>query len=126
MVIDPNSSRSHEAQILLEEQTQSLLSAYLQKEISMKRFSRARDATHLMMLSDLVKELLSGYTNLNDSIVHQMDWLCPLLTSCAQAKDPSIQKAMRVIIDRLISGGNDAIAAKVPAEEKMEKTVADV
>jgi hypothetical protein len=134
MVHDLGANRANEVQSLLEEQTQSLLSVYLQKERSMKRAPEARDTTHLMMLSDLVKGLLAGYSNLNDASLLQMEWLCPLLTSCSQSKDPSIQSAIQTIVDRaLMAGapkGNDAAesidetaAAKAPAEKKI---VADV
>ena len=85
------------------------------------------------MLSDLAKDLLASYIDLNDTTLLRMDWLPPLLTSFAQSNDASIQKAIQMIIDRALNAGisegidsaerDDVAAAKALAEEKL---VADV
>jgi hypothetical protein len=107
MSSDVYTSRWEEVQSLLEEETKSLLLAYLQKERKHKRFPSHQDAAHLKMLSELVKALLVGYNSWKDERLLQMAWLCPLLTSCVQSKDPSIQQAMQTIIDRVLKGSVD-------------------
>lgn len=132
---DIEGNRANEVQSLLEEQTQSLLSAYLQKERTMKRASPPRDATHLMMLSDLVKDLLSCYISLGDESLLQMDWLCPLLTSCARSNDPSIREAVQTILDRALKAGVSEASGVIASSEEQaasaeasatKKIVADV
>ena len=125
---DPEAKRAAEVQSLLEEQTQSLLSAYLQKERTIKRSASPQVATHLMMLSDLVKDLIASYADLDEASLLRMDWLCPLLVSCSRSKDPSIRETVQVLLDRVLKAGDsengeDAAGAKVEATEKL---VADV
>ena len=107
MAGDVQTSRSEEVQSLFEEETKSLLSAYLQKERKSKTFPFPQDAAHLKMLSEVVKDLLVGYNSLKDERLFQMPWLCPLLTSCIQSKDPSIRQAMQKIMDRVLKGSVD-------------------
>lgn len=135
---DLESSRGNEVHCLLEEQTQSLLGAYLQKESSVERTSVPNEVTHLMMLSDLLKELLASYSNADDPSLLRMDWLCPLLTSFARSTDPAVQETVQLILDRALKIGEakeiddveraaadeavDAVVAPAPTE----KMVADV
>lgn len=107
MAGDVQTSRSEEVQSLLEEETKSLLSAYLQKERKSKKFPSPQDAAHLKLLSEVVKDLLVGYNRLKDERLFQMAWLCPLLTSCIQSKDPSIRQAMQKIMDRVLKSSVD-------------------
>jgi hypothetical protein len=107
MSSDVYTYRSEEVESLLEEETKSLLLAYLQKERKNKRFPSHQDAAHLKMLSELVKALLAGYNSLNDERLLQMPWLCSLLTACVQSKDPAIQQAMQTIMDRVLKGSVD-------------------
>lgn len=129
MMNDLEASRATEVQSLLEEQTQSLLSAYMLKERSIKRTSAPRDATHLMMLSDLVKDLLASYNSLDDASLLRVDWLCPLLTSCARSNDQSIRESVQTILERAlktgISDSNDH-ETEVTNVAAVEKFVADV
>jgi hypothetical protein len=134
MAGDVQTGRSEEVQSLLEEETKSLLSAYLQKERKSKKFLSPQDTAHLKMLSEVVKDLLAGYNSLKDERLFQMPWLCPLLTSCIQSKDLSIRQAMQQIMDRVLKGSVDergeasesneeAESAKKPAVE--ERDIAD-
>ena len=131
----PEAKRAAEVQSLLEEQTQSLLSAYLQKERTIKRSASPQDATHLMMLSDLVKDLVASYAELDEAALLGMDWLRPLLVSCSQSKDPSVRETVQVILDRVLKAGDseNARAAESDDEatagskvEATEKLIADV
>lgn len=97
------SSRSEEARSLLEDETQSLLTAYLRRERSRKVVS-PEHKEHLKMLSELAKDLLQGYNNLEDEQLMHMAWLCPVLTSCIQAHDPAIRKLMQMVMDRVLKG----------------------
>jgi len=136
MTSDLEASRAGEVQSLLKEQTQSLLSAYLQKERRIERTSTPQDVTHLMMLSDLVKDMIASYISLDDASLLQMDWLCPLLTSCTRSNDPSIREAVQTILDRALKAddaveddavecnGNDEATSTMVATA--EKIVADV
>jgi hypothetical protein len=122
MSSDVYTSRSEEVQSLLEEETKSLLLAFLQKERKNKRFPSHQDAAHLKMLSELVKALLDGYNSLKDEMLLQLAWLCPLLTSCVQSKDPAIQQAMQLIMDRMLTGSVDEFGDTVDRNEGAETT----
>lgn len=105
MESDLDANRAREVQSLLEEQTQSLFAAFVQNEKSVQRKSTPNGVTRLMMFSDLVKDLLTIYSSIEDEYLVQMDWLCPLLSSYARSVDPSIQEAIQVILDRAIKAG---------------------
>lgn len=133
--LEARSSRANEVQSLLEEQTKSLLSVYLQNERSIESNSTPHAATRLLMLSDLVKDLLERYRSLDDASLLRMDWLCPLLTSCARSKDPSIQVAVQTILDHALKASDpenhDSASDKCNNDETVpdkvaEKIVADV
>jgi hypothetical protein len=130
---DPEGNRANEVQSLLEAQTQSLMSAYVQKERTIEKTSSPRDMTHLMMLSDLVKDLLDGYSQLDDASLLRMDWLCPLLTSCSRSNDTSIREAVQSVLDRALKAADSkpSNTAENPSDSeaavtKNEKLVADV
>lgn len=122
MAGDVQTSRSEEVQSLLEEETKSLLSAYLQKERKNKKFPSPQDAAHLKMLSEVVKDVLVGYNSLKDERLFQMAWLCPLLTSCIQSNDSSIRQAMQKIMDRVLKGSVDERGDTSESNEGAETT----
>ena len=70
MAGDVQISRSEEVQSLFEEEMKSLLLAYLQKERERKSktFPFPQDAAHLKMLSEVVKDLLVGYSFSTETI----------------------------------------------------------
>jgi hypothetical protein len=72
----------------------------------MEKTSSQRDMTHLVMLSDLVKDLLAGYSQVDDASLLRMDWLCPLLTSCSRSNDTSIREAVQSILDRALEAAD--------------------
>ena len=133
---DLDANRAREVQGLLEEQTQSLLAAFVQNEKSAQRKSTPDGVTRLMMLSDLVKDLLTIYSSIDDEYLIQMDWLCPLLSSYARSVDPSIQEAVQLILDRALKAGEpeeggDLVESAgdddhTSANDVGEKKVADV
>mmetsp|Transcript_17953 Transcript_17953/g.32480 ORF Transcript_17953/g.32480 Transcript_17953/m.32480 type:complete len:140 (+) Transcript_17953:824-1243(+) len=58
---------------------------------------RRHKVTQFMMRFDLSKELgVASCGTLDDPSLLQPNWLCPLLTPCAQSTDSSVQEAMDI------------------------------
>ena len=96
-------SRQASAQALIKDQTQKLVSAYLEKEESLSKSSQRGPADgHLFnRLSTLVKEMLAGYGALPEEHLRQMAWLNPVLSSCIHTQNESIRIAIQKLVKRL-------------------------
>ena len=96
-------TRQASAQALIKDQTQKLVSAYLEKEESLSKSGKRGSAdNHLYnRLSTLVKEMLAGYGALPEEHLRQMAWLNPVLSSCIHTQNESIRIAIQKLVKRL-------------------------
>jgi hypothetical protein len=96
-------SRQAAAQSLIKEQTQSLVTAFLEKEASVSKEGKksALDANLFNRLTSLVKDILAGYDKLPDEHLALMSWLNPVLSSCIHTSNESIRIAIQKLVKRL-------------------------
>jgi hypothetical protein len=96
-------SRQASAQTLIKDQTQSLISAFLEKEAAVAKGGKksSLDTNLFNRLTSLAKEMLSGYAKLPDEHLHQMAWLNPVLSSCIHTSNESIRVAIQKLVKRL-------------------------
>lgn len=96
-------SRQASAQTLIKDQTQSLISAFLEKEAVVAKGGKksSLDTNLFNRLTSLVKEMLSGYDKLPDEHLQQMAWLNPVLSSCIHTSNESIRVAIQKLVKRL-------------------------
>ena len=96
-------SRQASAQTLIKDQTQSLISAFLEKEAVVAKGGKksSLDTNLFNRLTSLAKEMLSGYDKLPDEHLHQMAWLNPVLSSCIHTSNESIRVAIQKLVKRL-------------------------
>jgi hypothetical protein len=111
-VVDPSEAdgsavgaRSTATHALLEEQTQSLLSAFLTMEAALVDGpTRPWHESHMELLTTLVKQLVEGYERLEDKVLFEMPWLCPILSTCIQSRNESIRLAVHELVQRVFKG----------------------
>jgi hypothetical protein len=96
-------SRQASAQTLIKDQTQSLVSAFLEKEAAAAKGGNksSLDTNLFNRLTSLVKEMFSGYEKLPDEHLHQMAWLNPVLSSCIHTSNESVRVAIQKLVKRL-------------------------
>lgn len=91
-----------EAQKVVKEQTQKLLSACVSKESAGLQKGCSNEDRELGKASTtLVLAFLSGFDSLNVEHLHHLDWLNPVLLSwCTRSKTESIQKAVHDLLEK--------------------------
>jgi Sec7-like guanine-nucleotide exchange factor len=96
-------SRPAQAQALLKEQTQSLVSIFLEKEarVGAEGKKLVLDIKLLEKLTALVKDMLAGYCKLPEDQVSQMTWLTPILSSCMSTGNEDIRLAIQKLANKL-------------------------
>ena len=96
-------SRQASAQSLIKDQTQTLVSAYLEKEETLSKSSKRTSADNYLFnkLTSLVKEMLAGYGALSEDHLREMAWLNPVLSSCIHTQNESIRIAIQKLVKRL-------------------------
>jgi hypothetical protein len=97
-------SRQAAAQALIKEQTQSLVTAFLEKEASLSKEGKksALDTNLFNRLTSLVKDMLAGYDKLTDEHLGLMSWLNPVLSSCIHTSNESVRIAIQKLVKRLV------------------------
>jgi hypothetical protein len=97
-------SRQAAAQALIKEQTQSLVTAFLEKEAALSKEGKksALDTNLFNRLTSLVKDMLAGYDKLTDEHLGLMSWLNPVLSSCIHTSNESVRIAIQKLVKRLV------------------------
>ncbi|KAL3918887.1 MAG: hypothetical protein SGILL_004029 [Bacillariaceae sp.] len=90
-------SRQASAQALVKEQTEALVSLFLEKESSVTGDGKksALDVKLFEKLIFLVKDMLAGYAKLPEEHLTQMPWLNPVLTSCMNTGNEDVRLAIQ-------------------------------
>jgi len=91
-------SRQAQAQNLIKEQTQSLVSEFLEKE------ALAPDGKEdhvLDRVTGLVRDMLTGYDKLPEEHLSHMGWLSPVLSSCIHTSNEPIRIAIQKLLQKL-------------------------
>jgi hypothetical protein len=92
-------NRTATAHAVVRDQTQSLISAFLNLEASINIDKpHPVDTALFARLTALVTDLLSGYEKLDDETLRHLTWLSPVLSSCIQSSNQSI----RMVVQRLV------------------------
>lgn len=89
-------SRQAAAQTLVEEQTQALVSVFLEKEATVADGKKTALEVKLFdRLRNLVQDMLAGYSKLPDEHLSQMSWLNPVLSSCIHTGNEEIRLSIQ-------------------------------
>ncbi len=96
-------SRQASGQMVIKEQTQSLVTAFLEKEATVANEGKpsSLDVKVFERLTILVKDMLAGYGNIPDEHLALMSWLNPVLSSCIHTENESIRLAIQKLVKRL-------------------------
>jgi hypothetical protein len=96
-------SRQASAQALVKEQTQDLVSAFLEKEAIVAGDGKksSLDIALFNRLTTLVKDMLAGYGKLPDEHLKLMSWLNPVMSSCIHTNNEDIRLAIQKLVKRL-------------------------
>ena len=104
-------------QQLLKEETQSFLSAFLEKESALGSLpSNEKEAWHVTEVghfTNLVFTLLDGYNKLDDDRLFALPWLCPMLSSLIQSNNKIVRTFVHSLMSRLFEG-------RLPPEKKVK------
>merc|ERR1711971_1285037 len=96
-------SKQAAVQEVVREQTQALVTAFLEKEsviagdgkklfLDIKTFDR---------LMHLVQDMLAGYAKIPDERLSMMSWLNPVLSSCIHTSNEDIRLNIQKLVKRL-------------------------
>jgi len=96
-------SRQAAAQDVVKEQTQALVSTFLEKEavIAGDGKKNALDTKSFDQLMNLVQDMLAGYSKLTDEHLSKMSWLNPVLSSCIHTSNEEIRLSIQKLVERL-------------------------
>jgi len=96
-------SRQAAAQTIVKEQTQALVSMFLEKESILTGDGKklALDVKLLERLTNLVKDMLAGYAKLPDEHLSRMSWLNPVMSSCIHTNNEDIRFGIQKLVKRL-------------------------
>lgn len=96
-------SRHAAAQALVKEQTQFLVTAFLEKEAALAQNDEnsEKDLVMLNRLTGLVKDILAGYAQLPDDHLNLLSWLNPVLSSCIHTSNEQMRISIQKLIKRL-------------------------
>jgi len=96
-------SRQAAAQEAVKEQTQALVSIFLEKEALVSGTGKKSDldVKSFDRLMNLVQDMLAGYSKLSDEHLSQMSWLNPVLSSCIHTNNEDIRLSIQKLVERL-------------------------
>jgi len=96
-------SKQATAQKVVKEQTQALVSAFLEKEamIAIDGKILSLDVKSFDRLMHLVQEMLAGYAKIPDERLSLMSWLNPVLSSCIHTSNEDIRLNIQKLVKRL-------------------------
>ena len=96
-------SRQAAAQDVVKEQTQALVSTFLEKEAVVAGDGKktALDAKSFDQIMKLVQDMLAGYSKLTDEHLSKMSWLNPVLSSCIHTSNEDIRLSIQKLVERL-------------------------
>ena len=97
-------SRQAAAQALVKEQTESLVSAFLEKEAIVSQEGQTPtpvDTNLADRLSNLMRDMLAGYDKLPEEHLAHMRWLNPVLHSCIHTDNEPIRIAIQKLVQSL-------------------------
>jgi len=92
---------------LLKEETQAILSSFLQKEtafgpnVAGESYKNSELVEELRCFTRIVFSLLDGLNNLEDDCLFEHTWLCPMLSSLIQCQSETVRKAVHILVSRL-------------------------
>jgi hypothetical protein len=100
---DPKTNRFLQGQKLVIEVTEGMLMSFVQKEEAASAYRRTEvDELIYKRYTGLVRELLSGYGNMDDENLREMSWISPvLLSSCIRSKNEDIRLLVQKLVGRL-------------------------
>lgn len=99
----PEGSRPAAAQNLLKEQTESLVSTFIEKEALVAGDGKklVLDVKLFEKLTALVKDMLAGYAKLPEDQLTRMAWLNPVLNACLRTGNEDMHQAIQKLAKRL-------------------------
>ena len=95
-------SRQVAAQEVVKEQTQALVSRFLEKEalVTSNGKKLPLDVKSFDQLMNLLRDMLAGYSKLTDEHLSQMSWLNPVLSSCIHTSNEDIRLSIQKLVER--------------------------
>jgi hypothetical protein len=96
-------SKQAALQEVVKEQTQALVSAFLEKEAVVAGDGKnlSLDVKSFDRLMNLVQDMLAGYAKLPDERLSLMSWLNPVLSSCIHTGNEDIRLNIQKLVKRL-------------------------
>jgi hypothetical protein len=95
---------------LLKEETQSILTSFLEKEKALgpqkvlalkKQKQDVIKVAEVKYFAQVVCTLLGGYNQLDDGCLSAQSWLCPMLSSLTQSNNDAVRKSVHTLVTRL-------------------------
>ena len=94
--IDAATLENAQFQLVLKEETESLLHAFLKKEAD-----ESVSVVDMRNVSKMVTDILEGFNELSDEKLSTMKWLSPVLSSCIQTNNTSLRTSVQILLTRL-------------------------
>lgn len=102
-VEEGNSNKQSATQELIQEQTQNLVTAFLEREAvsSSNTNSSNSEVKSFDILVHLIQDMMAGYAKLSDERLSSMSWLNPVLSSCIHTSNEDIRLNIQKLVKRL-------------------------
>jgi len=101
-------------QTLLKEQTQTLITVFLEKESNMDNITSVNSKEDVMVgaclagelghITQVVSELLDGFNDFEDKKLFKLTWLCPILSSLIQSNNKAVRVTVHLLVSRMFEG----------------------
>merc|ERR1712127_13852 len=111
-VADENLAKALET--LIQEQTQTIIKSFLEKESKMDAFASASADEDLILgtsragelghLTQVVCDLLEGLNKLENKKFFKLAWLCPLLSSLINSNNKAVRSTVQGLVSRMFAG----------------------
>ena len=88
-------------QHVLKEEINSLLRAFLAKELN-----ESGSSIEMRNMSKMVSDLLECFNSFGDDKISVMKWLSPILSACIQTNNQAIRTSVQILITRLLREAN--------------------
>ena len=118
---DSKTNRNTAAQKLIVDETQRLLTRFLEAErVAAQNRAKESEKEYHARLIALVLELLKGYINMDSEHLREMAWISPvLLSSCIQSKNEEIRNAVQKLV-QLTSPASSSTSSETATPKKAE------
>lgn len=116
---------SPQVQSLIKDQTQSLLTLFLEKETALSpngggaTKAPSWEASQLTRVTKLIYELVDSFDALDDDVLSELTWLTPMLSTCMESSNETVRQNVHKLQQKMakVSAVEEQVELETTSEE---------